>query len=81
MQGPLIRHINEDPASWAELWQTGVRLGAIPTTCSSSATPGRASISSCRWRAHEIFQAAYQMVSGLSRTVRGPSMSAFPARW
>jgi hypothetical protein len=30
MQGPLIRHINEDPASWAELWQTGVRLGAIP---------------------------------------------------
>ena len=30
MQGPLIRHINEDPASWAELWRTGVRLGAIP---------------------------------------------------
>jgi L-lysine 2,3-aminomutase len=30
MQGPLIRHINEDPNSWAELWTTGVRLGAIP---------------------------------------------------
>ncbi|HEY0489203.1 MAG TPA: lysine 2,3-aminomutase, partial [Telluria sp.] len=30
MQGPLIRHINEDPKSWAELWTTGVRLGAIP---------------------------------------------------
>jgi hypothetical protein len=31
-------------------------------------------------RAHEIFQSAYQMVSGLSRTVRGPSMSAFPGK-
>jgi hypothetical protein len=31
-------------------------------------------------RAHEIFQQAYQMVSGLARTVRGPSMSAFPGK-
>ena len=31
-------------------------------------------------RAHQIFQAAYQQVSGLSRTVRGPSMSAFPGK-
>lgn len=31
-------------------------------------------------KAYEIFQAAYQMVSGLARTVRGPSMSAFPGK-
>ena len=30
MQGPLIRHVNDDPAEWAELWKTGVRLGLIP---------------------------------------------------
>jgi hypothetical protein len=27
-----------------------------------------------------VFQQAYQMVSGLARTVRGPSMSAFPGK-
>jgi hypothetical protein len=28
--------------------------------------------------AYEIFQRAYRQVSGLARTVRGPSMSTFP---
>ena len=31
-------------------------------------------------KAYETFQAAYQRVSGLARTVRGPSMSAFPGK-
>ncbi len=30
--------------------------------------------------AWEIFRSAYQRVSGLARTVRGPSMSAFPGK-
>jgi L-lysine 2,3-aminomutase len=51
MQGPLIRHVNEDPHSWAELWTTGTRLGRSRTTCSWSATPARATTSPCRWRA------------------------------
>jgi KamA family protein len=81
MQGPLIRHINEDPKSWAELWQTGVRLGAIPYYMFVERDTGpRHYFQLPLARAHEIFQAAYQMVSGLSRTVRGPSMSAFPGK-
>ncbi|RSZ56742.1 lysine 2,3-aminomutase [Massilia atriviolacea] len=81
MQGPLIRHINEDPASWAELWTTGVRLGAIPYYMFVERDTGPSEYFSLPLaRAHEIFQAAYQMVSGLSRTVRGPSMSAFPGK-
>ncbi|NRR32222.1 lysine 2,3-aminomutase [Oxalobacteraceae bacterium] len=81
MQGPLIRHINEDPASWAELWTTGVRLGAIPYYMFVERDTGpREYFGLPLARAHEIFQAAYQMVSGLSRTVRGPSMSAFPGK-
>jgi hypothetical protein len=81
MQGPLIRHINEDPASWAELWRTGVRLGAIPYYMFVERDTGpREYFQLPLARAHEIFQAAYQMVSGLSRTVRGPSMSAFPGK-
>lgn len=81
MQGPLIRHINEDPKSWAELWTTGVRLGAIPYYMFVERDTGpRDYFQLPLARAHEIFQQAYQMVSGLSRTVRGPSMSAFPGK-
>ena len=81
MQGPLIRHINEDPKSWAELWTTGVRLGAIPYYMFVERDTGPHEYFQLPLaRAHEIFQAAYQMVSGLSRTVRGPSMSAFPGK-
>ncbi|HYE39340.1 MAG TPA: lysine 2,3-aminomutase [Ramlibacter sp.] len=81
MQGPLIRHINEDPASWAELWTTGVRLGAIPYYMFVERDTGPSEYFALPLaRAHEIFQAAYSRVSGLARTVRGPSMSAFPGK-
>jgi hypothetical protein len=81
MQGPLIRHINEDPKSWAELWTTGVRLGAIPYYMFVERDTGPSDYFALPLaRAHEIFQQAYSMVSGLSRTVRGPSMSAFPGK-
>lgn len=81
MQGPLIRHINEDPDSWAELWTTGVRLGAIPYYMFVERDTGPSDYFALPLaRAHEVFQAAYQKVSGLSRTVRGPSMSAFPGK-
>ena len=46
MRGPLIRHVNDDPETWAGLWTNGVRLGLI-ITCSSSATPARVAISRC----------------------------------
>nr|WP_307728138.1 lysine 2,3-aminomutase [Massilia terrae] len=81
MQGPLIRHINEDPDSWAEMWTTGVRLGAIPYYMFVERDTGpRDYFALPLARAHDIFQQAYQKVSGLSRTVRGPSMSAFPGK-
>jgi KamA family protein len=81
MQGPLIRHVNEDPASWAELWTTGVRLGAIPYYMFVERDTGPSEYFALPLaRAHEIFQSAYSRVSGLARTVRGPSMSAFPGK-
>jgi KamA family protein len=81
MQAPLIRHINEDPAGWAELWTTGVRLGAIPYYMFVERDTGPSEYFQLPLaKAYDIFQSAYQMVSGLSRTVRGPSMSAFPGK-
>src|SRR5690606_35204474 len=32
------------------------------------------------WRAYEIFTEAYRQVTGLARTVRGPSMSCTPGK-
>src|SRR5690606_30906123 len=29
-QGPLIAHINDDPAVWAKMWKMQVRLGIVP---------------------------------------------------
>jgi KamA family protein len=81
MQAPLIRHINEDPKGWAELWTTGVRLGAIPYYMFVERDTGPKHYFQLPLaKAYETFQAAYQMVSGLARTVRGPSMSAFPGK-
>ncbi|KFL49751.1 lysine 2,3-aminomutase [Burkholderia pyrrocinia] len=81
IQAPLIRHINEDPAAWAELWTTGVRLGAIPYYMFVERDTGPSDYFKLPLaRAYEIFQAAYRSISGLARTVRGPSMSAFPGK-
>ena len=29
-QGPLIRRINDDPSTWARMWDLQTRLGAVP---------------------------------------------------
>ena len=81
MQSPLIRHINDDANAWAELWSRGVRLGAIPYYMFVERDTGARSyfelpLAKC-W---EIFRKAYQQVSGMGRTVRGPSMSCFPGK-
>ncbi|BBO60241.1 KamA family radical SAM protein [Mycoavidus sp. B2-EB] len=81
MQSPLIRHINDDAKAWAELWTLGVRLGAIPYYMFVERDTGPHEYFQLPLaKAYEIFQAAYQSVSGLARTVRGPSMSAFPGK-
>jgi L-lysine 2,3-aminomutase len=81
MQGPLIRHVNDDPTAWADMWRTGVQLGVVPYYMFVERNTGpfhyfRLPLVRC-W---EIFRKAYQKVSGLGRTVRGPSMSCFPGK-
>ena len=81
MQSPLIRHVNDDPDAWAELWRTGVRLGAIPYYMFVERDTGPKHYFDVPLvRAWETFREAYRQVSGLARTVRGPSMSAFPGK-
>ena len=81
MQAPLIRHVNDNPDAWASLWKTGVRLGMIPYYMFVERDTGaRNYFEVPLTRCYEIFTAAYGSVSGLSRSVRGPSMSAFPGK-
>jgi len=80
-QGPLIAHINDDPAVWARLWQTQVRLGIVPYYMFVERDTGaRHYFEVPLARAWEIYREAMQQVSGLARTARGPSMSASPGK-
>lgn len=80
-QSPLLRHINDDPELWREMWARQVRLGCVPYYMFVARDTGAQHYFAVPLvRAWEIFREAYQRVSGLCRTVRGPSMSANPGK-
>jgi L-lysine 2,3-aminomutase len=80
-QAPLIRTINDDPGTWRAMWRTQVRQGMIPYYMFVERDTGPQDYFAVPLaRAYEIFRDAYQGVSGLCRTVRGPSMSATPGK-
>lgn len=80
-QAPLIRHINASANVWADLWRAEVRLGAVPYYMFVERDTGpKGYFEVPLARCFEIFQKAYRRVSGLERTVRGPSMSSLPGK-
>ena len=80
-QSPLLRHINDKPRIWNELWRRQVDLGCIPYYMFVERDTGAKHFFAVPLRrAWQIFREAYQRVSGLCRTVRGPVMSATPGK-
>ena len=80
-QGPLLKHINDDPIIWQDMWTTQVKMGIVPYYMFVVRDTGAKDFFSVPLlRTHEIFHRAYRKVSGLARTVRGPSMSADPGK-
>jgi KamA family protein len=80
-QAPLIRSINDNPAIWADMWRSQARMGMIPYYMFIERDTGPQDYFAVPLaRACEVFQDAYRSVSGLCRTVRGPSMSATPGK-
>jgi L-lysine 2,3-aminomutase len=80
-QAPLIRHVNDSAEIWAAMWRTQVGLGAVPYYMFVERDTGPKDYFEVPLaRALRIFQDAYKQVSGLGRTVRGPSMSATPGK-
>lgn len=80
-QSPILAHINDDAKIWAEMWKKQVGLGCIPYYMFVVRDTGAQEFFGVPLiRAQEIFKEAYQQVSGLARTVRGPSMSTNPGK-
>ena len=80
-QSPVFKYINDKPELWSEMWQKQVNLGCIPYYMFIARDTGAREffelpLVDC-W---SIFRNAYQKVSGICRTVRGPSMSATPGK-
>ena len=80
-QSPLLRHINDTSKAWVKMWREQVRLGCIPYYMFVVRDTGAQHYFGVPLvRAHRIFKEAYQSVSGIARTVRGPSMSCNPGK-
>jgi hypothetical protein len=63
------------------MWQSQVDLGMVPYYMFIARDTGAQSYFGVTLdRAQQIFNEAYRQVSGISRTVRGPSMSAGPGK-
>ncbi len=80
-QSPLLRHINDSPDVWSEMWRRQVALNCIPYYMFVARNTGAQHYFSVPLvKAWQIFKQAYQSVSGICRTVRGPVMSCLPGK-
>ena len=76
-QAPLVRHVNDRPEVWADMWRKQVNLGIFPYYFFVERDTGANRYFSLPLeRAVKVYQEAVQRVSGLARTARGPVMSA-----
>lgn len=80
-QSPVLKHINDSPELWAEMWRKQVNLNCIPYYMFIPRDTGAQDYFALTLEnAWNIFREAYQKVSGVCRTVRGPSMSCTPGK-
>ena len=80
-QAPLLARINDDASVWQRLWEDEVRLGVIPYYMFVERDTGARNYFEVPLeKARRIYNEAVSKVSGLARTVRGPSMSADPGK-
>ncbi len=80
-QSPIMNHINNNADEWAKMWKLQVRLGCIPYYMFVARDTGAQGYFAVTLEnAWKVYRKAYNQVSGLARTVRGPSMSANPGK-
>jgi len=80
-QSPVFKHINDSPEVWSRMWKLQVNLGCIPYYMFIARDTGAQHYFAVSLvEAWNIFRKAYREVSGIARTVRGPSMSCTPGK-
>ncbi|MEN8116005.1 MAG: lysine 2,3-aminomutase [Bacteroidota bacterium] len=80
-QSPILRNINDKSEIWAENWKEQVKQGIIPYYMFIARDTGAQDYFAVTLnRAWQIFRNAYNHVSGIARTVKGPSMSCSPGK-
>ncbi len=80
-QSPILKHINATPETWSTMWKKQVKLGLIPYYMFIARDTGAQEYFGIPLvEAWNIFHKAYISVSGIARTVRGPSMSCTPGK-
>ena len=80
-QSPVLKHINDNPDLWAKMLKKQVELGCIPYYMFIARNTGAQHYFSIPLiEAWNIFRKCYQQISGICRTVRGPSMSCLPGK-
>ncbi|MBN1924411.1 MAG: lysine 2,3-aminomutase [Prolixibacteraceae bacterium] len=80
-QSPVLKHINDSGKIWAEMWRKQVDLGLIPYYMFIARDTGSHEYFALSLEeAYNIYNDAYNSVSGICRTVRGPSMSCDPGK-
>lgn len=80
-QSPLLTNINDSAGIWVDMWREQVRQGLIPYYMFVVRDTGAQDYFGVSLdRAYRIYRHAATRVSGVARTVRGPSMSAGPGK-
>ncbi|MGA6924221.1 MAG: lysine 2,3-aminomutase [Desulfosarcina sp.] len=80
-QSPVLNHVNASAAVWQKMWTDQVNQGIVPYYMFVPRNTGSHRFFSMPLvKTVDIYRRAYSKVSGLARTVRGPSMSALPGK-
>ncbi|MDA3817183.1 MAG: lysine 2,3-aminomutase [Prolixibacteraceae bacterium] len=80
-QSPVLKHINADGEVWGKMWRKQVSMGLIPYYMFVARDTGAQDYFAITLdKAINIYNDAYTHVSGICRTVRGPSMSSDPGK-
>ncbi len=80
-QSPLLKNINDDPDIWAESWKQQVKMDIVPYYMFVARDTGAQDYFAVTLnRAWQIYRNAFNQVSGICRTVKGPSMSCSPGK-
>ena len=80
-QSPIMNRINNSAEDWIDMWKQQVKLKCIPYYMFVARDTGAQDYFAVTLEdAWKVYKKAYSSVSGIARTVRGPSMSANPGK-